>query len=200
MEKAPEVLVIPPLPKPRSEVEPPLAEVLEMGRAKTPAFETALPAESRTVPVMVLSAEESVKFTPVTFVVVAITVRLGGGMKVNVGGPEAALPGMNAVSDIAGPTPTLYVVFCEIGSEYVTALPVMVFVVFEKPTEEAAKISTEVPFGPVALPLSEMVLPPPVTMMFFVRLVAETVNGCGTELYVTVEEAVASDPGSMPTM
>ena len=67
-------------------------------------------------------------------------------------------------------------------SEYATALPVISLIVFEKPWLLDAKISTDVPLGPVTVPESVMVPLPPVTMMFFVRFVAETVNGWGTEL------------------
>src|SRR3989338_8451953 len=105
MEKAPEVLVCPPLPKPRSELAPP--EVLEIGRAKTPAFETALPAESRTEPAMVFDAAVSVKSLPVTELAPTTTERFGGGMKVKVGGGGGGAPGVKCASGIAGPTPTL---------------------------------------------------------------------------------------------
>jgi hypothetical protein len=98
---------MPPLPKPKSEVEPPLEEVFETGRANTPAFETALPAESATVPAMVFDAEVSVKFFPVTLLVPTVTVRFGGGMKVKVGGGGGGAPGVKNASGIAGPTPTL---------------------------------------------------------------------------------------------
>ena len=93
-EKVPTVFVMPPEPKPRSPELPPPEVVFDVGRAKTPAFDTALLPESSTEPVMVLLAEVSVKFTLVTFVVVAITVWFGGGMKVKVGGGGGGPPGM----------------------------------------------------------------------------------------------------------
>src|SRR3989344_542874 len=60
---APLVLVCPPVPKPPA--VPPVVDV-DTGRQNTPALETALPPESSTVPVMVLSAVESVKANPGT--------------------------------------------------------------------------------------------------------------------------------------
>jgi len=70
----------------------------------------------------------------------------------------------------------------------------------ENPLGDPANTSTEVPLGPVILPAMAIVLPPPLTIKFFVRLVAETVNGCGAELILTVEDAAAKEPGSMPIM
>ena len=84
--------------------------------------------------------------------------------------------------------------------EYASAPPVSVIVFLEKPLLLAANMSTEVPDGPVTVPDMVTELPPPETMKFFVRVVAETVNGCGAELKVTVEEAAAKEPGSMPSM
>lgn len=90
--------------------------------------------------------------------------------------------------------------FALTGIEYATAAPVSVLVVRENPLLLAAKMSTDVFAGPVTVPDMVTELPPPETIKFFVRLVAETVNGCGTELNVTVELALAREPGSTPSM
>ena len=84
--------------------------------------------------------------------------------------------------------------------DYEPAEPVSVFVVLENPLLLDAKISTDVPEGPVTVPDIVTELPPPETMMFFVREVAETVKGWGAELNVTVEDAFASEPESIPIM
>jgi hypothetical protein len=86
------------------------------------------------------------------------------------------------------------------GIEYESALPVSVSVFREKPVGEAAKTSTDVLAGPVIVPEIATVLLPPETVMFFVLFVGVSENGCGTELYVTVEEALAREPGSIPIM
>ena len=91
-------------------------------------------------------------------------------------------------------------VFVLTGIEYATAAPVSVLVVRENPLLLEAKMSTDVFAGPVTVPDIVTELPPPETMKFFVRLVADTVNGWGAELNVTVEEAAAREPGSMPSM
>src|SRR3989338_937211 len=192
---APEVFVCPPVPKPTS-----APEELESGRANTPALDTALPFVSRTVPVMVLPSVESVKSLPVTDAVATETEMFGGGMNVNVGGGGGGAPGVKKASGIAGPTPTLYVVFVLTGIEYATAEPVSVIVCLENPLLLEAKTSTDVPEGPVTFPDMVTEFPPHETIMFFVRFVAETVKGWGAELNVTVEEALAKEPGSMPTM
>src|SRR3989338_9776865 len=101
MVKAPEVLVMPPVPKP--EAVPVVEEAT--GRQKTPALEIPVPVESFTVPVMVLSVVARTKFWPVTLADSTATCKFGGGIKVKAGGGGGADPGVKNVSGMDGPTP-----------------------------------------------------------------------------------------------
>jgi hypothetical protein len=65
---------------------------------------------------MVLLVEASTKFFPVAFALTTDTVIGAGGMKLNVGMGGGGAPGVENVSGIEGPTPTLYVVLDAAGS------------------------------------------------------------------------------------